>query len=218
MKVTKAAAAIFLVAIGMSRADTWGVEKLTEALKHTARNKEESEIPEDRRKSFKKLVEAGDDIEVFDNGKAPDPERMKDAKKKRVARLVSNQKSHTKNVKSKRKKKQKPKHKAIKKDKKPRDSFGCILGSISARVNAVVNGNWMDEEEIAKKAGMSLKKARGRLYFAADDGVYERRRLIQYRVIPGAAEKRAQKNSKHRVHKVHKPQGAKTVVAEKEAA
>lgn len=175
MRVTKAAAAIFLVAIGFPKADTWDVKKLTEALKHTARNKEEADIPADRLNSFRKLVEAKGDIIVEDDGKAPDPEKMKLAKKKRKDRQVE-----------KKKPKSKPRPKAKPRVKKPRDAFGCIVNSISAKVNAVINGEWMTEEEIAKKAGLPLKKTRGRLYFAAEHGDYERRRLIQYRVNPAA--------------------------------
>lgn len=190
MRVTKAAAAIFLVAIGFPKADTWDVPKLTEALKHTARNKEESDIPKDRVNSFKKLVEANGDIEVVDDGKAPDPEKMKEAKRKRSVRQNDKTAARTLKLLGRKKVKKSKTQSHTPKGKKRRDAFGCIEGSISARVNAAINGEWMNEEEIARKVGLPLQKTRGRLYFAAEHGVYERRRLIQYRVKPGALSKK----------------------------
>lgn len=69
--------------------------------------------------------------------------------------------------------------------KAPRDALGCKLGTISAKVDAVLLedlGEWKDENEVAEAAGVTLDQARGRLYYAAEKKVFEYRRLIQYRV------------------------------------
>ena len=67
-----------------------------------------------------------------------------------------------------------------------RDSFGCQLGTFSAKVNAIVSKEWQDEADIVKATGLTKDQARGRLYYAAEEGIFEYRRLIQYRLAPAA--------------------------------
>lgn len=68
-----------------------------------------------------------------------------------------------------------------------RDEFGCKEGSISSKVNKVLTTEWQEEVDLAKIAGVTLDQARGRLYYAADEGEIERRKLIQYRRLPKGA-------------------------------
>lgn len=83
----------------------------------------------------------------------------------------------------------------------PRDDLGCREGSISQKVNAAVNNEWKDEKTIAADAQLDLEKVRGRLYYAAENGIFEYRRLIQYRrkqateetAAPAAPSKKAPK-------------------------
>jgi hypothetical protein len=70
------------------------------------------------------------------------------------------------------------------KAKIPRDKFGCAEGSISAAVNATLTKEWKDEVAIIEEAGVSKDQARGRLYYGAESGVFEYRRLLQYRIAP----------------------------------
>lgn len=70
------------------------------------------------------------------------------------------------------------------KEPRERDALGCAIGSISAKVNAVVTDDWKDEEAIIKEAGVTKNEARGRLYFAAEQKVFERRSKIEYRLMP----------------------------------
>ena len=72
----------------------------------------------------------------------------------------------------------------VKKEKTVRDKMGCKEGSISAAINARVTREWKDELDIIKEAGVSKGQARGRLYYGADTGAFEYRRLIQYRLPP----------------------------------
>lgn len=74
-----------------------------------------------------------------------------------------------------------------------RDSYGCAKGTIAAEVNQHVSDEWLDEKEIAKLAKVTLDQARGRLYWGAEQGSFEARRLIQYRIKPGSEAKKAKK-------------------------
>lgn len=75
-------------------------------------------------------------------------------------------------------------NKTNKKPSHERDKFGSRAGSISSRVNSVVSTKWKTDEEIAKEAGLELRQARARLYHAAENGVFERERVIRYRIKP----------------------------------
>ncbi len=80
-----------------------------------------------------------------------------------------------------------------KKQRKERDALGSRFGTVASRVNLAMNLGWKTDEEIAKDAGIKLRRARARLYHGAQTGIYERARIIQYRLTPLARVKRAEK-------------------------
>lgn len=82
-----------------------------------------------------------------------------------------------------------PTSKRVVKLKAVRDQWGCEENTISAKVNAVVKDDWQTEEEINEKCKLSLDKTRGRLYYAAERGIMEYRRLTQYRWTQPKAKK-----------------------------
>jgi hypothetical protein len=77
-----------------------------------------------------------------------------------------------------------------------KDYLGCKLGSISNKVNEVLSDEWIDENEVAKLAGVKLDQARGRLYYGTELGQFEVQRLVQYRLKPGTATKPTTKKAK----------------------
>ena len=88
----------------------------------------------------------------------------------------------------------KPPGKGSAPEKKPRsrvaqpvDKFGCREGTISAKVNEVVSKSWKTDKQIAEEAGIDLRNARGRLYLATVQGLFEARRTIEYRLKPADA-------------------------------
>lgn len=63
------------------------------------------------------------------------------------------------------------------------DKFGNRLGSIASRVNEVLTTEWQTDQQIADKAGVTLKEVRGRLYYATNsDKIVECERLTRYRL------------------------------------
>lgn len=72
----------------------------------------------------------------------------------------------------------------------PVDDFGSRQGSVNAKVNKAVTEQWQTEEEIAKLIGLTPKKARRRLYSATRKGLFEHRKLLQYRLLPKKAGKK----------------------------
>jgi hypothetical protein len=67
-----------------------------------------------------------------------------------------------------------------------RDKLGSRLGTIANKVNLVISRKWKTDEEIAQEAGLALRRARARLYSGASNGLYERHRVIRYRLRAGA--------------------------------
>jgi len=63
-----------------------------------------------------------------------------------------------------------------------RDRLGSRIGSIASRVNKVIAPHWKTDQEIAEAAGLDLRQARARLYHGAVSGLYERSRVIRYRL------------------------------------
>jgi hypothetical protein len=74
-------------------------------------------------------------------------------------------------------------------EKTPLDSYGCREGTISSDVNLVMTNDWQDDVAIAKAAKCTLREARGRLYLAVVNKVFEAKRIIQYRLMPKKAGK-----------------------------
>lgn len=93
---------------------------------------------------------------------------------------------------------------APKKEAVAKDEFGCKEGTISAKVNKVVGDEWIEEDEVAKAAGVDRDQARGRLYYACEKGEFVSRRLIQYRRA-NEEEKKAAKRAAAKKEKAAEP-------------
>lgn len=168
MKVTKKEALAFFAALGFSKAPTWKPSKLKEKLALVPEKVKQEQVPEGFEEFYSRLCKVGDaPIElVVDEKKAPAEAEVdgKPAKKKSTKPAAAKATASAKKV--------------------ERDDHGCRKGSIAAKVNAVVSGDWQTEQDIAKAAGVTLDQARGRLYYAAQENVMEHRRLVQYRFKP----------------------------------
>lgn len=175
MKVTKKEALAFFAALGFTKATTWRPSKLKEKLALVPAKVKREQVPEGHEEFYENLCKAGDDIELVveekkaSAGEDAEPSKKKSSKKKTTSKAPKAPKT-TKSAKT-----------------VERDSYGCRKGSIAGKVNAVVSGDWQTEQDIAKSAGVTLDQARGRLYYAAQEGagqVMEHRRLVQYRFKP----------------------------------
>jgi hypothetical protein len=174
MKITKKDAVAFLVALGFSKAATWKPGKIKERLTQAPDKVAEDDVPEGFMDLYTKLGESGGTIELTDTK----PE--KEAAETKETPMPKKEKETKKEAKKETKKA--PATAA-------RDGYGCRMGSISQKVNSVVEGEWMTEQEIADAAKVTLDQARGRLYYAAQEGLMEHRRLVQYRLVKKPAKK-----------------------------
>lgn len=210
MKVTKDRAIAFLLALGFSKAVDWEDDKILERFGKIPTKIDEDEVPEGFEKLYSEIANSPKDEAIeFGTAKKKRPSRAKP--KKEVAEKEAAPKPPTKKELAAEKKaaaaaskkeaataKPKAAEKAEKVDDKPkkvvapvaaksaveRDSFGSKKGSISAKVNEQLSGEWVDELDIAKNADVTLDQARGRLYYAAaTEGILECRRLVQYRIV-----------------------------------
>jgi ribosomal protein L15E len=71
--------------------------------------------------------------------------------------------------------------------KTQRDNLGSRIGTVASKVNKAVGRTWKNENDIAREAGLTLREARMRLYYAAEQGILQRERLIRYRIPPKKA-------------------------------
>jgi len=203
MKVKLADAVALLVALGFSKAANWELSKVQKhiAQVHVKIEKDHKGLA-GHEELYAGLVEADGQVEVVgEAAEAAPTEKASKADKKK-----SKPEKAEKSEKSEKPAKAEKAEKAEKKKSKPetngekveRDAYGCKVGSISAKVNKVMSSDWVTEQEVAEQAGVTLDQARGRLYFGAEEGVglFERRRLIQYRVLKAPSKKTETAKSK----------------------
>lgn len=180
MTITKAVAVAFLKALGFSKADKWDDEKILDRLAQVPEKVEESEAPKGHEDLYQELVKAEGKVQLVVEGSEPSEKESKTSKTK------SSKKVEPKPVKKEKgKKKVEPERsRGTPRPVAERDSMGSQVGTISAKVNKVMNSEWQSEQEIAETAGVTLDQARGRLYYGAEPrmDIFERRRMIQYRL------------------------------------
>jgi len=198
MKVKLADAVALLVALGFSKAANWELSKVQKhiAQVHVKIEKDHKGLV-GHEELYGQLVEADGQVEVVGEpaDAAPAEKASKVEKKKSKPEKAEKSAKAEKSEKSE-KKKSKPESNGD--DKVERDAYGCKVGSISAKVNKVMGNDWVTEQEVAEQAGVTLDQARGRLYFGAEEkvGLFERRRLIQYRVLKAPSKKTETAKSK----------------------
>lgn len=191
MKVTIANAVAFFIALKFEKAGDWTIEQIEQRLNQVPTKVPRNKVPEahldfyDRlEKNAGKVKVVADEVaapeakpEKADKGeKAEKPSKSK-KKKDRAQRGTKKVDKVAKATKATVSPKSAPK--TVK-----RDEFGCAEGSISAKVNAVLSDTFQTEQEIAKAAGVTLDQARGRLYYAAEEGIIQYEKRIQYRLAP----------------------------------
>lgn len=182
MKIKISQAVAFLVALGFAKAATWGQEKVQDRLSQVPEKVGTADVPEGFEDLYQSIVDSKGKVEVLaEEGTADAAAGEKSAKsKKGRSRPGPTTGARIETEKTKEAKpKKKPAPPAAEKD-----AYGCRVGTISAKVNKVLSKDWMTEEELAEAAGVTLDQARGRLYYAAEQGVCEHRRLVQYRLVP----------------------------------
>ena len=77
-----------------------------------------------------------------------------------------------------------PKRKTKDGKKPPRDPLGSRPGTLSSKVNAALAKVWKDEKAIVLESGITERQCRARLYALETNGRIERRRIVQYRLLP----------------------------------
>ena len=189
MKISKKDAVAFLVALGFKKAGEWEDEKILGRLKEAPNRIEKDKVPGDFHEIYDGLANSEGKVSLI-GGAAPKAEKKEKPAKEKKEKAPKAEKAEKPAKAPKAEKKEKPakekKEKAPKAEKKEpieRDDFGSRKGTISAKVNAILGDEWNDEVAIAKEAGVTLDQARGRLYYAQQEGVIECRRLVQYRLV-----------------------------------
>jgi hypothetical protein len=206
MKIDKSKAVQFLVALGFAKAPEWPNEKLIERLDKIPSKVEDSEVPEGFEELYGKLLNLSTDDKIELVGGDATKEK-KSASKKPAKKPAPEDKDEDEDEEppadvddddddeeppadededeeedkgEKLAGKKKGKRKA---ERLELDAFGSRIGTVSAKVNAVLTDEWKDKKAIAKAAGVSIQQAHGRLYHASQDGVIEgRRSVVQYRL------------------------------------
>jgi hypothetical protein len=192
MNINKTQLVALLVALGFTKAPDWDDKKLLDRASQLPVKVPEDDIPKEFKKLYGSIADCPKDEELtFEGGartlkaaKGEAPAKSKSKKKKAAAEDDAPEEETEAPAKSKKKKAASTE--AAPKKTHPVDEYGCRVGSISAKVNAVITDEWQSEEEVADAAKVTLDQARGRLYYAAtgDGKVLEKRRRTEYRLIP----------------------------------
>lgn len=177
MKVTKKEVVDFLVALGFGKAVGWKPSKLKDMLLKAPNKVTEEDVPEEFGEFFTKLNQSKGRVEFVEaDGASEKPAVAKEGKKPKAEK----------------------KSKVSAKEEAKRDAYGCRIGSISEKVNTALTKltqksedkeGWVTEEEIAQEAGVTLDQARGRIYYAVEEGDMESRRLVQVRLAKKSSKK-----------------------------
>jgi hypothetical protein len=195
------------IALGFGKAAQWSDEKLAAKADQIIEDGKFTvdDVPEEFQPVFEQIADTGDDtpIEFVDDAPAaeqneeeteqPDAERKKAKKKGKAAKAEKPEKVAKPGKAAKVEKTAKPKKAPAAPAKKdiPVDAYGCRVGTISNKVNEAITDEWQEEEEIAEAAGVSRDQARGRLYYGAEKGLFESRRVILYRLKQAPKKKKA---------------------------
>lgn len=178
MKLTKEQAVAFLKkGLGFKKASQWDADKIKSRLAQVPDKVTEEDVAEGYGDLYKKICDAKGVVEITEDEK---PEKETKAEKPEKVEAKPEKKGA-----------KKPAAKAATASTKEvkRDKFGCRIGSISAKVNAAVSDEWQTEEQIAKAAGVSLDQARGRIYYAIQDGLMESERAVRVKFAKQPAKK-----------------------------
>lgn len=65
---------------------------------------------------------------------------------------------------------------------KKRDDRGARIGTVAAKVNAVMSPKWQTVEDIISKTKAPARSVRRRLYDGATKGIYEYERIIRFKL------------------------------------
>lgn len=181
MKVQKQTAVEFLVALGFKAAEEWDAAKVQERLAEVPSRLTIEAVPNKMHKLYNDLASAvkNGGVEVVEE------EAAKPAKAGKSAKPAKAEKATTTTTKATSKKKTK----APRKERKAaeRDAFGSILGSRRAKINAVLTTELQTDADIAKAAGVPLRKARLHCRRMVRKGLMVKERTIKYalKATPG---------------------------------
>ena len=192
MKISKTDAVEFFVDLGWEKARDWDNATLLERLQKVPDKVKEEDVSAKFKPLYKTLVEGNGAIELDAPAEAKadkkkdkpakdskdKPKADKPEKKDKPAKAEKDSKD-AKPAKAKKEKKEKPA-----KEEVERDQYGAAVGTIRSKVNAAFSKEWKGEDEICEEAGVEVKQARIRLHKAIELGVLERRRRIEYRLVP----------------------------------
>jgi len=203
IKIKRSHAVAMLVALDFPKAGEWDDEKLASRLKQLTERITKDEIGEEFGELYEQLETlGGNDIE-FTSSKAaePEPDKEKDKEEKKpAAKPAAKDKSKPavkdKDVKAKPAAKKteakKPAAKAAakpaKKDKPvkkevEKDEYGAEVGSAAHSINKHLPAKWATDIEVAESAGVKKRQARIRLRKLVKDGLLEKRRRVEYKLV-----------------------------------
>lgn len=187
-----------MVALGFEKAPNWDNDTLAQRLKLTPSRVKSKDVPEAQQGLYQELsgMDEKETVEITEPTEAvQDESDTKPAKKSaKPAKEAAPAKPAKKEATPAKKaaapaapaKPMKPAPKQRRGTPADKDKFGCRQGTISAKVNAAIGAGWKTDKEIAEAAGLDLAEARGRLYLGTVQGIFESKRIIQYRITPKA--------------------------------
>lgn len=160
-------AVALLVSLGYKQAGDWDKAKLEDRLRQLPERVDKEKVPSEHEDLFKKLSELTDQENLTIEGAPAAKDEGKDSKGK-GGKPAADAKDSKKGAAKAGGKGKSDKPAKAKKEKKvvEKDKFGYRVGSMLAKLSAVLTKDGQTESEIAKAAGYTdkdLKKVRGRL-------------------------------------------------------
>jgi len=193
MKFARKDAVAFLVSLGFAKADEWDDTKLAGRLSQVPERLTQKDVTNTAfLPMFEELAQnKGGTVTITDEGgkERPAPAKKQKAIEKTIDKAAKEAKAKSgakKEPAKEAKKTTSKKEPKQKKEKKVRDvdAYGSAVGTVRAKVNAVFSKEWRTDEETAQDAGVTTRQARVRLRRAVKNGLLEKRRRIEYRLLP----------------------------------
>lgn len=182
MKIKKADAVAFLVALGFEKATAYDDEKLLSRLGQVPTKVPRDEVPDEWVEIYDALGAEPGNIKLADVEPAKEEKEPKPSDKPAAADKPKDKPAADKPAKKKKRVKEKK--------EVERDSYGSMVGTVRHAIHAQFSTDWRTDVEMAKAAGVTLTQARLRIRQVQKEGGLEKRNLgVQYRLPAKKAKK-----------------------------
>lgn len=200
MKLNKATAIALLVELGFPNAETWDDDKIKDKLSKVPGRLTADAVTGEFVETFNELVKAKGVVELAATEKGKDAEESGDEKKpegKKATAKPAAKSDKKPAAKGKKVAADKP-AKAPKKAKEPKaeaekDDYGATVGTVRAKVNKTFSTKWKTDAEAGEEAGVTARQAKIGMRKAVKAGILEKRRRVEYRLVPAGGAKAAKK-------------------------